>query len=72
MIEDFIEVLTGVVHNSHETIARLSIQAFRVFIEKVGKTFTEKDWDLIIKTFEEIFDQSYPELLVNHNVELAR
>ena len=52
LLEDFIEVLTSIIQNSHEAIAKISIQSFKALIMKIGPKLHERDWDFIITTIE--------------------
>ena len=52
LLEDFIEVLTSIIQNSHEAIAKISIQSFKALIMKIGPKLQERDWDFIITTIE--------------------
>ena len=48
-----------------DDVTRISIQVLEDMIGKFAEKFREEDWNLIFEVFKEIFDNTYPEIVIN-------
>ena len=64
-LADIFKIYENCIQNSNELLTKLSINAVKALIERVGHIFVEEDWDNFLSFLDTLFKKTTPSELVS-------
>jgi len=65
LVVDLMKVLTAIIAQPRENIAKIGIRSWRKFIEKCSHSFTHAEWDIVTKLLADTVSATIPNLLLS-------